>query len=81
MISLAYILKRSHEPNPLSYARRPLGLLKILEAASSNGLFCSVNAVLGNSFELQTGTIQPWRGTDATVPAGIMPGNANGDVS
>lgn len=74
-------LKRRHEAHALGRARRPLRLGQLIEALARDRPFGRVVAVLRDSLELEAGAVQPGRGADAAVPAGVVPGDADGDVA
>ena len=77
MISFADILKRSHEAGTLGNTRWPLLLREILDVPSCDGFLCIVVPAFCNSLQLKTSTIQTWSGTDAPVPSGVVPRDAD----
>ena len=81
MIGFADILERCHEAGSFRDARRPLLQWQIPNALSCDGFLGIVVSVLGDAFQSEASGIQPRRGAYAAVPCGIVPGDADGNVS
>jgi hypothetical protein len=56
-------------------------LRQFLERAAGDFFFGSVVTVIRNALQLQASTIQARISANAPVPTGVVPGNANGDVT